>query len=113
MNMNTRIARGPSIDGVWRTRRSIKSVAVEWREELHRKVGENRAAIERTNTFQDAMTASTRVLQLAAAICASLRVKDDIFTPEETEVELRWIEPLVSFYPYTTASDPVRSSGFL
>ena len=81
---------------------------------------ETMAWIARTQKIHEAMMASIHAATLADTIRSSLRFvpepepEPDIFTPEEIELELQWIVPLVCFHDEDiTASDPVLSSGFL
>jgi len=82
------------------------------------------AWIAKTQKIHEAMMASIHAATLADTIRSSLRFVPepatepepyiDIFTPEEIEMELQWIDPLVCFHDEDiTASGPILSSGFL
>jgi len=121
MNLHLRVARGPSVDGVWRTRRVV--VSDRWHHEVQQQqqmIDDTMAWIAKTQKIHEAMMASIHAATLADTIRSSLRFVPeaepyiDIFTPEEIKLELQWIDPLVCFHDEDiTASGPVLSSGFL
>lgn len=125
MSLHLRIARGPSVDGVWRTRRVVASDRLQHEvQQQQQMIDDTMAWIAKTKKIHEAMMASIHAATLADTIRSSLRLVlepatepepyIDIFTPEEIELELRWIDPLVCFHDEDiTASDPVLSSGFL
>ena len=125
MNFHLRIARGPSVDGVWRTRRVVVSDRLQYEVQQHQQmIDDTMAWIAKTQKIHEAMMASIHAATLADTIRSSLRFVPepatepepyiDIFTPEEIEMELQWIDPLVCFHDEDiTASGPILSSGFL